>query len=41
MNRGFVRPSKNLFLYPLVTAPEYRPPPVIGIHGVIRRRELD
>jgi len=26
INRGFVRPSKNLFLYALVMSPYYRPP---------------
>ena len=30
INRGFLRPSKNLFLYPLITSPSYRPPPLIG-----------
>jgi len=42
INRGFVRPSKNLFLYPLVTSPAYRPPlGVAGIFDAMRRRELN
>jgi DNA-binding response OmpR family regulator len=42
INRGFVRRSKNLFLYPLVTSPSYRPPPgVAGIYDELRRREPD
>jgi DNA-binding response OmpR family regulator len=32
INRGFLRPSKNLFLYPLVTSPAYRPP--LGVAGI-------
>src|SRR5688572_14962651 len=40
IHRGFLRPSKNLFLYPLVTSPSYRPPPRVGgIYGATRRRE--
>jgi DNA-binding NarL/FixJ family response regulator len=40
INRGFLRPSKNLFLYPLVTSPAYRPPlGVAGIYDELRRRE--
>ena len=35
INRGFLRPSKNLFLYPLVTSPSYRPP--LGVAGHLRR----
>ena len=42
INRGFLRPSKNLFLYPLVTSPGYRPPiGVAGIYDAMRRRELN
>jgi DNA-binding response OmpR family regulator len=42
INRGFLRPSKNLFLYPLVTSPSYRPPfGVAGTYDAMRRRELN
>ncbi len=42
INRGFLRPSKNLFLYPLVASPAYRPPRgVAGIYDALRPRELD
>ena len=42
INHGFVRPSKNLFLYPLVTSPAYRPPiGVAGIYDAMRQRELN
>src|SRR5688500_13123372 len=40
INRGFTRPSKNLFLYPVVTSPCYRPPLAPArMYGALHRRE--
>ena len=42
INRGFLRPSKNLFLYPLVTSPSYRPPlGFAGIYDAVRQHKLN